>query len=132
MGKRAKTLDAVLLAAGMYATPPKPRPRWVDLERAGLGRLVASVYRSLGGIHGEPRVTPGAWDLQVDDISIELDEERHFNRYRAVTLASAAYERVLFPVGEYTLFCAQHERACLAAATWGRNWTTSTAAREFR
>jgi hypothetical protein len=74
---------------------------------------------------------PGPWDLQFDRLVVELDEERHFNRYRAITLKADIYEELLLPTAEYREFCDRHERDCLAAAGWRGNWTNLSAESEF-
>jgi hypothetical protein len=41
----------------------------------------------LGGHDGFDQFGPGAWDLAFEDrLVVELDEQLHFNRYRATTL----------------------------------------------
>ena len=45
------------------------------------------LYRTLGGMNPNPSFRPGSWDLAfADGLVVELDEELHFNRYRAHTL----------------------------------------------
>ena len=47
---------------------------------------VPDTYRALGGLQTAPELRPGSWDLLVDGVLVELDEQLHFNRYRALTL----------------------------------------------
>lgn len=73
-----------------------------------------SLYRSLGGLQAQPDLRPGAWDLVFDNLLlVELDEELHFNCYRAATLA-ASWERRLPWTASYRDHCAKHEPTCLA------------------
>jgi hypothetical protein len=58
-------------------------------------------------------------------VTIELDEELHFNRFRAQTLAASWYERVSW-AQDYARLCGQHERRCLDAGKWVQRWTTSS------
>ncbi len=89
------------------------------------------LYRRLGGLHGAPALRPGAWDLVFDDgLVVELDEELHFNRYRALTLASS-WSADLPWVEDYVRYCADHEGVCLAAGSWGKRWTNDSCARMF-
>jgi hypothetical protein len=103
----------------------------MDLREAGLATTTITVYQALGGIAKEPRISPGTWDLQVDGVAVELDEERHFNRYRAVTLEADIYQSLRLPHADYIGFCAEYETACLRAAAWRGNWTTPASEREF-
>jgi hypothetical protein len=89
-----------------------------------------AVYRDLA-VHRRPhdgdslaRFRPDDWDLRVEGVLVELDEERHFNRYRAETLQAPAYKRLTaFPLETFRAFCVQHESDCLAAAGYGRYWS---------
>ncbi len=66
------------------------------------------------------------------DFAIELDEERHFNRYRNITLNSAIYDQLPnFPTDNYKRFCSAYEGECLCAANWGRNWANPSADNQF-
>lgn len=92
-----------------------------------------AVYRTLAADPGPagdqdlPSFRPDHWDLRVEGILVELDEERHFNRYRARTLRSPVYERLTaFPLTAYRAFCVQHESACLASASYGGYWSNKS------
>ena len=92
---------------------------------------VLDLYRSLGGKADTPTLCPGGWDLAfAGGLVVELDEELHFNRYRAVTLA-ASWESGLPWAADYQVHCAKHEPACLAAGVWGKRWTNASAAAMF-
>jgi len=108
--------------------PPAPR-----LERLSpVGRLrVLTTYQSLGGSSTAPSLRPGAWDLAFDgDLVVELDEELHFNRYRAITLA-AEWAAELPWRETYGTLATTHERACLNAGQWGKRWTNPSCERLF-
>ncbi len=66
------------------ARPPAPRLETLPSE---MRADVLDLYRSLGGRLERPALRPGAWDLALagGDV-VELDEELHFNQYRAQTL----------------------------------------------
>jgi hypothetical protein len=66
----------------LFSDDGPPRLQWNDLRRAGLAGEALNLYRRLGGIHDVPPVHPGAWNIACGDLVIEVDEERHFNRYR--------------------------------------------------
>ncbi|HWX98144.1 MAG TPA: hypothetical protein VNZ01_14980 [Solirubrobacteraceae bacterium] len=129
-GKRARNLKALLSrVADVREKPTVPRPAWDDLVAAGVAEEVTRVYRMLGGVHEQPRVAPGPWDLQIGEVVVELDEENHFNRFRTLTLASPVYRHLdHVDTGAYRELCANYEAACL---TYGGYWTTPSSEREF-
>lgn len=68
------------------------RPGLNDLTEA---EELLHLYRSLGGAQERPDLRSGLWDLVfAGPFLVELDEELHFNRYRAATLAASSWERV--------------------------------------
>jgi hypothetical protein len=117
--------------AGAAVDDRLPVPSTRDVANAGLQGDVELVYASLGGVRSEPRIAPGGWDLVVNGLAVELDEDLHFNRYRQVTLKSPLYDQLTFLLTPYVAFCAQHEVECLRAGSWGKRWTQPVAEREF-
>ena len=74
---------------------------------------------------------PGGWDPPfAGGLLLELDEELHFNRYRAATL-HAWWEGALPWHSDYAQHCIAHEDACLSAGAWGKLWTNDSTARMF-
>lgn len=131
-GRRANALRWLLVGAGVPLTKAAlPRPSLVELRRAGLEHHVLSVYRELGGVQPQPRVAPGAWDLEADGVGLELDEDLHFNRYRRITLDSPVYDRLGFDRAFYQRLCDEHASDCLSAGSWSQRWTRETCEREF-
>lgn len=129
MGARQDLLAHILQIDGSRTAS---RPSYEDFVRRGVDDGVLRVYRALGGQHDFPRIAPGKWDLVANDYVIELDEERHFNRYRAATLESPLYDRLIdIDVPTYAAHCRLHESDCLRAAGWGGNWTSPSTEREF-
>ncbi|MFC9964579.1 hypothetical protein ACFVH4_10095 [Nocardia ignorata] len=122
-GRRAAELQALLTQAGLAPASVPPAPRLADLTSAAVGELDA-LYTELGGTQPMPRLRPGAWDLAfTSGLVVELDEELHFNRYRAQTLM--AFQTSVLPWhADYLDFCTNHEHQCLAAGRWGSRWTT--------
>ncbi len=94
-----------------------------ELENSELIRFVSDTYKKLGGqLHTLP-INYGSWDISTKDFIIELDEERHFNRYRLETLNSKFYNNYKgFSVTNYKNYCKDYECRCLKAANWGNNW----------
>ena len=76
-----------MVQAGFRATAaPPPAPRLNALDAPARDRVV-ELFGTLSERTPVPPVRPGAWDLAFDDgLVVELDEELHFNRYRARTL----------------------------------------------
>ncbi len=90
------------------------------------------VYQSLGGILNIPPTKFGAWDIITNNFIVELDEEQHFNRYRAKTLQSSIYEKCkLFSAENYIQYCQNHEQACLKKASYGKYWTNPSTEKQF-
>jgi hypothetical protein len=128
-GARAGNLQALLLRAGLQPAAPPPTPRLGDI--APLGDEIVALYEVLGGARAKPDLRPGGWDLAFEDgLVVELDEELHFNRYRAATLEPAWTESLPWRE-DYRRSCIEHEGACLAAAVWGKRWTNPSCDRLF-
>jgi hypothetical protein len=130
-GRRAAVLADGLCDAGLQPAPvPSSPPRLADVRGAQAEELV-DLYRRLGGVQEIPALRPGAWDLTFSDsLVVELDEELHFNRYRAVTLLAPWAESLPW-TGEYVRHCEAHQDDCLSAGTWGKRWTNPSCERMF-
>lgn len=90
------------------------------------------VYQNLGGVLEIPPSRFGAWDIITSDCLIELDEEQHFNRYRAQTLKSSIYdENVSFSIENYERYCTLFEDNCIKKATFGKYWTSPSTEKQF-
>lgn len=121
-------LRLLLVEAGLQPATPPPAPRTRDLD---LAADIVGLYRALGGTQEEPSLRPGAWDLAFEgNLVIELDEELHFNRYRAATL-DPAWTASLPWREDYLCYCVDREPVCLSAATWGKRWTNPSCERLF-
>src|SRR5437588_392627 len=71
-------------------------------------------------------------DVLCENAIVELDEEQHFNRYRATTFDAAAYRRSrAVDVPQYLTFCREFEQECLRSARRGGYWTNPSAETEF-
>ena len=92
---------------------------------------IVELFRLLGGHDGADRLRPGAWDLAFEGgLLIELDEQLHFNRYRATTL-HGDWIRPLPWRDSYLVFCREREQDCLADGRWGQRWTNPSCERLF-
>lgn len=131
-GARATVLSGLLERLGYRRGDERrlPAPRLGSLS-PDLTDQVVDLYRSLGGRADAATLRPGAWDLVFDDgLIVELDEELHFNRYRALSL-TAEWTAPLPWRGDYLGFCGTFEPECLAAGRWGKRWTNPSCASLF-
>lgn len=132
MGTMQNTLEAILGDVGTVDHETLPFPRLQDLVRTGYSEIIATVYKSLGGVLTSAELNLRHWDLEFDGIAVELDEYLHFNRYRAITLASDAYENLHgFPLVAYRRYCAEFESDCLRAGGYGGKWSNPSCERQF-
>ncbi len=132
-GARASVLLDALAAAGFQALAKDavpPRPCLADLPPATRAELF-DLYRTFGGMQDSPTFPPGSWNLPFrGPLLVELDEELHFNRYRATTL-EASWEADLPWTADYRRHCADHEPGCLEAGAWGKRWVNDSTAPMF-
>jgi hypothetical protein len=131
VGVQQRVLEVTLLDAG-WRRRTVQRPSAGSLSAIGLSAEVSSVYQRLGGVGISARVAPGGWDIATAPFIIELDEQRHFNRFRGATLESPVYEEnSIFATDIYRRFCDDHEDDCLRSARHGGYWATPVSDREF-
>ena len=130
-GARANALARVLEAAGWERAPVPKHHRFRD-EGAAYDAELAELYLSLGGMpESMDRWAPGPWDLAfTNGLIVELDEEQHFNRYRAATLRSPSI-RSLSWSDDYLLYCEEFERRCVQKARGLGYWTSPSSERFF-
>lgn len=132
MGEKQTALTRVLARVGTTSPRSLEYPRQHDLERFEAAQEVERVYRALGGIERDVRIGFRGWDIEFEGIAVELDEQLHFNRYRAVTLASPLYSELpAFPKAEYARFCVEREGDCLRAGSYGGKWTNPSCEKQF-
>ncbi|GBE20919.1 MAG TPA: hypothetical protein ENH00_09575 [Actinobacteria bacterium] len=122
-GARANALKGAMIDAGFATADNNPAaPRVESLPRC-LAADVMHLYATLGGRDPAPHFRPGTWDLAFEgELLVELDEQLHFNRYRATTL----HEDWAMPLpwrDGYLRFCDEREAECLADGRWGKRWS---------
>ena len=126
-GARASALRALLEDAG-YEFVAGPAPLRLNMLRAREQDEVRRLYSLLGGKRSPERFAPGRWDLTTkDSIAIELDEQFHFTRYRAMTLDSQHLVEAPWR-SAYLGYCSAFESA---AARGGGRWTSTSTERMF-
>ncbi len=129
-GKRATVLAGLLESAGLRArVGSQPAPRIEDFDPT-IARHVLDTYRTLGGRLDHLALRPGTWDLNMNGVVIELDEELHFNRYRKTTLRNE-WAQALPWTAPYLELCQTREAECLKAGMWGKRWTNDSSSRMF-
>ena len=102
-----------------------------DLSQNGKSEL-SEVYQSLGGTLQTPPTRFGAWDIIALNFIVELDEEQHFNRYRAKTFKSSVYVgNSGFSIEKYVQYCKGFEAHCLKKASFGKYWTSPSTEKQF-
>ena len=130
MGKRQTKLKEITL--NKFAALKHNKLTIKELESSALFKVVSDTYKKLGGQLDTLPTNYGPWDISTKDFIIELDEERHFNRYRLETLQSSFYDNFSnFSVNNYKEFCKDFEGNCLRAASWSKNWKNDSTERMF-
>lgn len=128
----ADKLVALLEADGAAVDTAPGRPTALEHFSTDLAARVLETYGALGGRGDRPTLRPGAWDIGVDGVMVELDEHLHFNRYRAATLRSDLYKELpRFPLATFRSLCEEHESACLRAGSYGGKWSNTSCERMF-
>ena len=133
MGLRQDNLTKLLANAGNTAEVVKVgRPRSAIARSCDIEAEIARIYKRLGGVLADFPTKFGKLDIRFSSLAVELDEQRHFNRYRAITLASPLYSRLAaFPLENYRLYCETWESECLASAKHGGYWESSGSTKQF-
>lgn len=130
MGQRQTKLAEIV--KGYWGTQPQPKPMPSDILNSKYADYIFQTFLALDGQLSEPPTRFGAWDVSTSRFIIELDEERHFNRYRLKTLQSTFYKTDdYFSVRDYQQYCKDKETICLKTASWGRNWKNASTEKQF-
>lgn len=123
-GDRERALGELLAKLG-YRRAVWPRPRVEALPTLASDRIM-ELYRAMGGTRLTPRLTPGGWDHPMVGTAVELDEEQHFTRYRALTLSPEWAARLPWREA-YTEYATLHEAYAVAHFRGGGFWTNAGA-----
>ena len=130
MGARQSYLNTIMQE--FYGIGHHKKPKSNEFYSSDYNSEIDKIYMSLGGQFAKYPTDYRGFDLQCRDFIVELDEERHFNRYRHITLKSDFYNTYdYFNVEEYKTLCKNREKECLAAASWGGNWKTDSSEKQF-
>lgn len=109
----------------------EPRvPRLPGLPEPAASWAMAT-YRRLGGVLSAPVLQPLGWDIPTTSgLIVELDEEQHFNRYRAATL-NMRWATDLPWRGDYLVYCAEFERVALKGHSGRGFWASDGSVAQF-
>ena len=133
MPQKEDTLKEIFKEAGAFITENElPRPNRNKIEGTNLINEVINVYKKLGGKLDTIPCRLDKWDMEINNIAVELDEERHFNRYRQITLQAHVYDLLpMFPRTDYQRYCQEYEDKCLRSASFGGYWTNPSCENQF-
>lgn len=127
---RQDTLAHALQSLGLRLGGAIAVPRLPGLPEPAASWAMAA-YRQLGGVLSSPILRPSGWDIQTTSgLIVELDEEQHFNRYRAETL-QADWAVDLPWRADYLRYCADYESIALKSHSGAGFWTSAGSARQF-
>jgi len=132
MGAKERTLEQLLSGYGEVGARTLTRPSFIDVSTSRYADTVMGIYRALGGGLDAFPLNLRAWDIEFDGLAVELDEQLHFNRFRAATLKSSVYaELPAFPLAAYQTYCSDREDACIRAGRHGGKWTSNSSEKQF-
>ncbi len=110
-----KTICLALYPVGSHNKPDKAM-----FLQSEFYEEIYRVYKSLGGLLDEPPFNVGDWDINLEKVIIECDEENHFNRYRLKTLESPIYNSdINFNIQKYKKYCKGYEKKCRTDGQYG-------------
>lgn len=127
MGAKEKRLGQIL---DKYYVRSNSKVDIKDILNSNYQSEILDVYTQLDGVR-ENYNFRGKWDFLYKDFILELDEEAHFNRYRALTLTSNLYDEIsYFPINKYKDFCKKYEDKCLKKG-YGKYWASTSTEKMF-
>jgi hypothetical protein len=126
------TLKRLLRGNGIVTDNVLRFPKTEDVLASEHADEIDHVYRSLGGILPSITLNLRRWDIEFEGIAVELDEDLHFNGYRATTLGSPCYEHLPhFPLDAYRRYCSEHEGQCRRAGSYLGKWSSDGSVKQF-
>jgi hypothetical protein len=126
-GARVEALKRALAAAGLVELQSKPPAPRIGQFTPDAAEQLLGLYSAMGGRPGRP-LRPGAWDIALrGGLVVELDEDMHFNRYRAQTLTEPWEDSLPWALA-YRSYSLRWEHR---AGTGGQRWTSPPAEKMF-
>ena len=128
MAQREKVLAQILFDRGVILQYPFTFDRSIFYD-CQYHKEILSIYKQLGGILDIYPIRFGDFDIITEKYFIELDEENHFNRYRAITLKSDFYNNYPnFSKHLYLEYCVDFENRC---GKGGSFWASENSEKQF-
>lgn len=129
---REENLQQVLLSKYIPADELNHNFSTWELQGTFYEKVFLECYKSLGGKADFPEIKYHVPFMEFGRFSVLLDEDIHFNKYRAKTLRSPFYESLSsFPLMKYKSYSRKYETECLKAGTSNPAWTNQEAERHF-
>lgn len=135
MGKREDQFNKSLAAAGYEVLDVAVRKgegtaRTHDLPSTVRAEIV-NLYRELGGVLDIQDFKSGKWDIVCKDgLTFEVDEDLHFNEYRAATFRGSWASQLPWRES-YMNFSARFREKCLGAGGYGGKWQNPSTDKMF-
>ncbi|MCK4799233.1 MAG: hypothetical protein KAT05_17805, partial [Spirochaetes bacterium] len=130
MGKKQDYLKKIYIAE--FGEEKHLKPSADEFLNSKFAPTIKTVYSKLNGQLIHPPTRFGSWDIDLKGFIVELDEEKHFNRYRLLTLNSDYYKNeTYFDIEKYKTYCSKYENECLKSASWGKNWKNDSTEKQF-
>ncbi len=136
---REENLHKILLSKYIPAEELNHSFSTWELKGTFFEKVFLETYELLGGREAFPEIKFNVPFMpacrrgrEFGRFCILLDEQLHFNRYRAKTLRSSFYENLSsFPLMKYRSYSRKYEVECLKAGTSNPSWTNDEAERHF-
>ncbi|MDB4904034.1 MAG: hypothetical protein JWQ63_3315 [Mucilaginibacter sp.] len=130
MGRRQNNLKKIVHS--ICEEEKQLKPSSSEILTSKYSNHIFEAYSFFEGKLNVPPTGFGPWDISTNKFIIELDEERHFNRYRFSTLESPFYKKYeYFSLTDYKAYCKEKEKNCLKAAQFGGNWKNNSTEKHF-
>ena len=129
---REQNLHKILLSKYIPAEELNHSFSTCELQSTFNEKVFLQTYESLGGRGKFPELKFNVSFMEFGRFCVLLDEQIHFNRYRAKTLRSVFYENISsFPLMKYRSYSRKYEVECLKTGTSKPAWTNEEAERHF-
>ncbi len=131
-GIREENLHKILLSKYLPSAELNRNFSTSELKGLFTEKTLLETYASLGGKEAFPEITFQVSFMEFGRFCVLLDEQIHFNRYRAKTLRSSFYENLKsFPLMKYKSYSRKYETECIKSGTSNPAWTNREAEFHF-
>ena len=130
MPKQEEILSQLLI--NEYGECSFKKLSYFDFSNSKFHNEITKVYKKLNGQLEMYPVAFRGFDIQLSNCIVELDEEQHFNRYRALTLDSSMYKKInSFSTADYISYCNNFENLCLKKGYNRKYWKSNSTEIQF-